>query len=125
VVQPSTMNLAPEPEPEVSHDPSPRNVPLPPPPAAAAPLPPPAVMPPPATTPAPASATPKVTGDERYKSGLLVVLDDDQEMPTSEKFERRSARSSSVVKVESFDEEDSGDKKKSGTQVDLPDLPKL
>jgi len=121
VIAPSTMNLAPEPEPEQTDD-SPRNVPLPPPPAAALPM---NTAPPITPAPLPATMPPVISGDERYKSGLLVVLDDDQEMPTSEKFERRATRSSSVVKVESFDEEDGGEKRKSGTQVDLPDLPKL
>nr|MBA3710291.1 hypothetical protein [Planctomycetota bacterium] len=57
---------------------------------------------------------------DKYKSGLLVVLDDDQEMPQSEKFERKTGsntKSSSSLKVENFDEDDKG--------TDLPELPKI
>jgi hypothetical protein len=91
---------------------------LPPPPSAA--MPPPAA---PLVTPLPPTGgDSRASGDERYKSGLLVVLDDDQEMPASERLERRGVRSSQMVKVESFDEDDP--KKGSGNQVDLPDLPK-
>jgi type IV pilus assembly protein PilM len=67
------------------------------------------------------AGTSKVMSD-KYKSGLLVVLDDDQEMPASEKFERRSgssARSSSQLKVENFDDDEKGG------QADLPELPKI
>ncbi len=57
------------------------------------------------------------------RSALLVVLDEDQEMPPSERHERGTSsgnRPSQVLKVESFEEDDSGDK--SGG---LPELPKL
>ena len=104
----------------VDEHPSGRNVPLPAPPSAAAP---PMTTPPPMGEPL-GAGTSRVAGDDRYKSGLLVVLDDDQEMPQSERLERRNARSSQVVKVESFDE-DEGKKKGGGNSVDLPDLPKL
>ncbi len=120
---PVPMNLAPAPtplsSPAITNTPSPRAVPIPPapqmtpPPAPAAPL-----------APPPMSQTSKVMADKN-KSGLLVVLDDDQEMPASEKFEKRPAanRTSSIVKVESFDEDEG--KKSGGSGVDLPDLPKL
>ncbi len=57
------------------------------------------------------------------RSALLVVLDEDQEMPPSERHERGVSsgnRPSQVLKVESFEEDDSNDK--SGG---LPELPKL
>jgi type IV pilus assembly protein PilM len=57
------------------------------------------------------------------RSALLVVLDEDQEMPPSERHERSTSsgsRPSQVLKVESFDDEDSNDK--SGG---LPELPRL
>lgn len=57
------------------------------------------------------------------RSALLVVLDEDQEMPPSERHERGTSsgnRPSQVLKVESFEEDDSNDK--SGG---LPELPKL
>jgi type IV pilus assembly protein PilM len=53
------------------------------------------------------------------RSALLVVLDEDQEMPPSERHEKPN-RPSQVLKVESFEEDDSGDK--SGG---LPELPRL
>ncbi len=89
--------------------------------------PPPTLMPPPAapvSTPTSlvTGSDARIAGDERFKSGLLVVLDDDQEMPSSERLERRSTRSSQVVKVESFDEDE--EHKGGSNQVDLPDLPK-
>jgi type IV pilus assembly protein PilM len=57
------------------------------------------------------------------RSALLVVLDEDQEMPPSERHERGKAnRPSQVLKVESFEEDDEGNKDKSGG---LPELPKL
>jgi type IV pilus assembly protein PilM len=57
------------------------------------------------------------------RSALLVVLDEDQEMPPSERHERGTSsgnRPSQVLKVESFEEDDSNDK--SGG---LPELPTL
>lgn len=54
------------------------------------------------------------------RSALLVVLDEDQEMPPSERHERGVNRPSQVLKVESFEEDDSNDK--SGG---LPELPRL
>lgn len=100
--------------------------PLPPPPippaTPLAPLPP--VKPPPPPAEPLSNRDSRAGGDERYKSGLLVVLDDDQEMPKSERLERRGVRSSQIVKVESFDE-DEDQKKSGGSAVDLPDLPKL
>ncbi|HEX3135928.1 MAG TPA: type IV pilus assembly protein PilM, partial [Planctomycetota bacterium] len=57
------------------------------------------------------------------RSALLVVLDEDQEMPPSERHERgtsKSNRPSQVLKVESFEEDDTNEK--SGG---LPELPKL
>lgn len=58
------------------------------------------------------------------RSALLVVLDEDQEMPPSERHERgTSSRPSQVLKVESFEEDDEGGgKDKSGG---LPELPRL
>jgi type IV pilus assembly protein PilM len=56
------------------------------------------------------------------RSGLLVVLDDDQEMPPPVKSERiASAKPSTVFKIDGFDDED--DKGKDEPQ--LPELPKL
>ena len=59
------------------------------------------------------------------RSALLVVLDEDQEMPPSERHERGTtsgsgSRPSQVLKVESFEEDDTNEK--SGG---LPELPKL
>jgi type IV pilus assembly protein PilM len=57
------------------------------------------------------------------RSALLVVLDEDQEMPPSERHERSTSsgsRPSQVLKVESFEEDDTNEK--SGG---LPELPKL
>jgi len=57
------------------------------------------------------------------RSALLVVLDEDQEMPPSERHERTTSpgnRPSQVLKVENFEEDDSNDK--SGG---LPELPRL
>jgi type IV pilus assembly protein PilM len=53
------------------------------------------------------------------RSALLVVLDEDQEMPPSERHERQ-IRPSQILKVESFEDEDESNK--SGG---LPELPKL
>jgi type IV pilus assembly protein PilM len=74
----------------------------------------------------PGGSTSRIIADKN-KSGLLVVLDDDQEIPTSEKFEKRSATSTqtktgSKFKVESFDDDDD---KQTRAPVDLPELPKL
>jgi type IV pilus assembly protein PilM len=58
------------------------------------------------------------------RSALLVVLDEDQEMPPSERHERgggSSNRPSQVLKVESFEEDDEGKDKSGG----LPELPRL
>jgi hypothetical protein len=56
------------------------------------------------------------------RSALLVVLDEDQEMPPSERHERSTSsgvRSSQVLKVESFEDDD-------GNNSDgLPELPRL
>lgn len=57
------------------------------------------------------------------RSALLVVLDEDQEMPPSERHERgksSGSRPSQILKVESFEEDDGNDK--SGG---LPELPRL
>jgi type IV pilus assembly protein PilM len=62
---------------------------------------------------------------DNHRSGLLVVLDEDQEMPPSERHERGTStggkRPTQTLKVESFDEDDEA-RDKSG---DLPELPKL
>jgi type IV pilus assembly protein PilM len=59
------------------------------------------------------------------RSGLLVVLDEDQEMPPSERHERGTStggkRPTQTLKVESFDEDDES-QDKSGN---LPELPRL
>ncbi len=62
------------------------------------------------------------------RSGLLVVLDEDQEMPPSERHERGTISrnspivGSSLLRVEGFSEDDESDKEPSGG---LPELPKL
>ena len=61
---------------------------------------------------------------DNNRSGLLVVLDEDQEMPPSERHERGTStgkRPTQTLKVESFDEDDEA-QDKSGN---LPELPKL
>jgi type IV pilus assembly protein PilM len=107
---------------------------------------PPMTAPPPIMTPPPSPVVPKAApvldldailpDDDRpstesilndpTRSALLVVLDEDQEMPPSERHERGTVsgkRPSQVLKVESFDDEDDdGQKEKSGG---LPELPKL
>jgi type IV pilus assembly protein PilM len=60
------------------------------------------------------------------RSALLVVLDEDQEMPPSERHERGTisrpaSRPSQVLKVESFEEDDDKEEKSGG----LPELPRL
>jgi type IV pilus assembly protein PilM len=57
---------------------------------------------------------------ESQRSGLLVVLDEDQEMPPSERHDVSSVRRSGILKVESFEEEDD-----QGSRTALPELPKL
>jgi type IV pilus assembly protein PilM len=57
--------------------------------------------------------------NDPMRSALLVVLDEDQEMPPSERHER-NIRPSQILKVENFEDEDDGNK--SGG---LPELPKL
>jgi len=58
------------------------------------------------------------------KSGLLVVLDDDQELPASERHEFGTStgkrRTTNVYKIESFEDDDD-----SKGQKKLPDLPKI
>jgi len=68
------------------------------------------------------------SANENQRSGLLVVLDEDQEMPPSERHERGNTSSSAgikrptqTLKVESFDD-DEGAQDKSGN---LPELPRL
>jgi hypothetical protein len=99
-----------------------RPVPIPPPPAAAPPPAAPTPLPQPPAEPAGGAGTSKIMGGDKNKSGLLVVLDDDQEMPASERFQKPGGarQTTSGIKVESFDEEEG---KKSSP--DLPDLPKL
>ncbi len=61
---------------------------------------------------------------DNNRSGLLVVLDEDQEMPPSERHERGTAsgkRQTQSLKVESFDEDDESQDKTGN----LPELPKL
>jgi hypothetical protein len=58
------------------------------------------------------------------RSALLVVLDEDQEMPPSERHERgkgSGSRPSQILKVESFEEDDDNNEKSGG----LPELPRL
>ncbi|MBA2481033.1 MAG: type IV pilus assembly protein PilM [Planctomycetes bacterium] len=116
VNRPPPVNLAPAPTPlsnQAIHNTPPRPIEIP-----SAPAAPPQLTPPPLAG-APAGGSSKIIAD-KYKSGLLVVLDDDQEMPQSEKFERRTGsntKSSSSLKVENFDEDDKG--------TDLPELPKI
>ncbi len=146
------------PAPVASHTPIPPPAPLPMPQSYASntPIPPPMtapppMVPPPFMTPPPAApargvidldepmpgqteerqSTESILNDPT-RSALLVVLDEDQEMPPSERIERPmtsgtgsgTKRASQVLKVESFDddEDDGGPKDKSGR---LPELPKL
>ncbi len=66
--------------------------------------------------------------NESNRSGLLVVLDEDQEMPPSERHERGTISrnspivGSSLLRVEGFNVDDESDKEPSGG---LPELPKL
>jgi type IV pilus assembly protein PilM len=115
-------NLAPAPTPlsnQAIGSTPPRPIQIPAAPSAPPPMTPPPMTPPPPLAEAPGGGTSKIMAD-KYKSGLLVVLDDDQEMPQSEKFERKTGsntKSSSSLKVENFDEDDKG--------TDLPELPKI
>jgi hypothetical protein len=123
------------------------NTPIPPPMAAPPPIAPPPFMTPPPATPARGivdldepmpgqtderQSTESILNDPT-RSALLVVLDEDQEMPPSERIERPTTtgtssgtkRASQVLKVESFDDDeddDGGGKDKSGR---LPELPRL
>ena len=124
------------------------NTPIPPPMTAPPPFAPPPFMTPPPATPARGvidldepmpgqvleerQSTESILNDPT-RSALLVVLDEDQEMPPSERIERPTAsgtssgtkRASQVLKVESFDDDDedgNGPKDKSGR---LPELPRL
>jgi hypothetical protein len=114
---------------------------MPPPAPAPIPMPPPQLTPPPAfLTPPPAAAKGKVLDldpaqydeespstdtilNDPTRSALLVVLDEDQEMPPSERHERGTSsanRPSQILKVESF-EDDDGENNSGG----LPELPRL
>jgi type IV pilus assembly protein PilM len=99
-----------------------------------APSPPPPIHTPPAAMPlSPGAGLDALPDDEmegsqgnpdNNRSGLLVVLDEDQEMPPSERHERGTStgkRPTQTLKVESFDEEEEN-QDKSGN---LPELPKL
>jgi len=90
------------------------------------PLPPPRpIAPPPAAIEPPPTAVPSTDAIEvgTHKSGLLVILDDDQEMPPSERIESLAGRGqnvkkSSVITLESFEADEEGDD-------NLPQLPKI
>ncbi len=55
--------------------------------------------------------------NDKNKTALLVVLDDEQEMPQSERIQKPVQRKSQVLQMEGFKDDDQG--------TDLPDLPKL
>ncbi len=137
---PAPVASAPTPTPAFNRmlpPPEPLAVQVAPPMAFSAPLaPPPPIHTPPGAMPiSPSSGLDSLPDDEmerqgegnpdNNRSGLLVVLDEDQEMPPSERHERGTSaapkRPTQTLKVESFDE-DEENQDKSGN---LPELPKL
>ncbi len=58
----------------------------------------------------------KIFPPDASKSGLLVILDDEQEMPPSERMQKGAGKKT-AISLENFDEDDGGDK--------MPNLPKI
>ncbi|GDY11889.1 hypothetical protein LBMAG53_07670 [Planctomycetota bacterium] len=76
----------------------------------------------PAPSAAPAART--ATSDAVHRSGLLVVLDDDQEAPegvVSERITGPIKKPTAILKIEGFEDENEGDR----DEMKLPDLPKI
>jgi type IV pilus assembly protein PilM len=73
---------------------------------------------PPASDIIPQQRTEAVQKTTSRHSGLVVVLDDDQEMPKSDRIGKGTKRVANPLKVEGFDNDEDGDKK-------LPTLPKI
>ncbi len=120
------INLAPPPIPAPSLTPPPSPIPV-----GTLLTPPPGTLTPPGAVPAAetledapvAPSTSTILHEEGQRSGLLVVLDDDQEIPPqiqSDRIEKRPARTSTVLKLDDFDDDEM---KKSDPK--LPELPKL
>ncbi len=72
-------------------------------------------IPPPAGEPPRNVASTEFFNTDQNKSGLLVILDDDQDMPASERIDKPPTGRSPTIKLEHFEDED----------PDLPQLPKI
>lgn len=97
---PPAQAFAPPPEPDLL---------TPPPPAATE------IAPPPTEEPPRQVASTEFFNTDQNKSGLLVILDDDQDMPASERVQKGTGTHKQTIKLDNFEDD----------EPDLPKLPKI